>query len=110
MKWVIIVDDSNQPSVVLNANTFLREVLFGEEAINPFKYCHQPIIVEDAGTLLGKVISDFKVYPKSRADDVIEHDLILIWGKEKRIITGTDIPGRLLRGISLRDIGQSVTR
>ena len=107
MKWVIIVDDNNKPSLVINANAFLREVLFGEELINPFKYCHQPIIVKDSSTLLGKVISDFKVYPKSRSDDVIEHDLILIWGNEKRIITGADILGRLLRGISLRDISRS---
>ena len=106
MKWVIIVDDSNNPSMVLNANAFLREVLFGEEPINPFKHCHQPIIVKDPSTLLGKVISDFKVYPKSRSDDVIENDLILIWGDEKRIITGADILGRLLRGISLRDISR----
>ncbi|MFW2372725.1 MAG: DUF21 domain-containing protein [Gammaproteobacteria bacterium] len=107
MKWVIIVDDEQRPSLVLNANAFLRDVLFGEGAINPLKYCHHPIIVDDASTLLGKVISDFKVYAKSRADDVIEHDLILIWGKEKRIITGTDILGRLLRGITLRDISRS---
>ena len=106
MKWVIIVDDSNNPSMVLNANAFLREVLFGEEVINPYKHCHQPIIVKDPSTLLGKVISDFKVYPKSRSDDVIENDLILIWGDEKRIITGADILGRLLRGISLRDISR----
>lgn len=109
MKWVIIVDDKQRPSVVLNANAFLRDVLFGEGGTNPLKYCHYPIIVEDSSILLGKVISDFKVYPKSRADDVIKHDLILIWDNEKRIITGADILGRLLRGISLRDIGQSVT-
>lgn len=106
-KWIIIVDDSNQPYVVMNANAFLREVLFGEGPINPFNYCHHPIIVKDSSTLLGTVISDFKVYPKSRADDVVEQDLILIWDKEKRIITGADILGRLLRGITLRDISRS---
>jgi len=37
-------------------------------------------------------------------DDVIDDDLILIWFKEKRVITGADILGRLLRGIALRDI------
>jgi len=33
-------------------------------------------------------------------DDVIEHDLILVWHKQKRIITGSDLLGRLLRGIA----------
>jgi metal transporter CNNM len=37
-------------------------------------------------------------------DDVIDNDLILVWGEEKRIITGSDILGRLLRGISINEI------
>ena len=32
-------------------------------------------------------------------DDVIDEDLIIFWGEKKRIITGADILGRLLRGI-----------
>jgi hypothetical protein len=31
---------------------------------------------------------------------VIENDLILVWGVRKRIITGSDLLGRLLRGIA----------
>ena len=33
-------------------------------------------------------------------DDVIDLDLILVWGRQRRIITGADILGRLLRGIA----------
>jgi hypothetical protein len=33
-------------------------------------------------------------------DDVIDHDLILYWGREKKVITGADLFGRLMRGIS----------
>jgi hypothetical protein len=40
-------------------------------------------------------------------DDVIDHDLILLWADEKRVITGADILGRLLRGTSLQDIRRS---
>ena len=68
---------------------------------------HRPIIVKDSSTLLGKVLSGLRVYPQSEVDDVVDNDLILIWAKEKRVITGSDILGRLLRGIALRDIGQS---
>jgi hypothetical protein len=32
-------------------------------------------------------------------DDVVDNDLILVWGEQKRIITGADLLGRLLRGI-----------
>ena len=105
-KWIIIVDEHNQPHLVMNANGFLREALFGEKAINPYIHCHRPILVKDSSTLLGRVLSKLRVYPKSEVDDVIDNDLILIWSDEKRVITGTDILGRLLRGIALRDIAK----
>ena len=50
-------------------------------------------------TRLERVIRQFKVYPQDPEDDVIDQDLILYWGEEKRILTGSDILGRLLRGI-----------
>jgi hypothetical protein len=36
-------------------------------------------------------------------DDVIDNDLILVWADEKRVITGADLLGRLLRGIAVRE-------
>lgn len=105
-KWVILVDDQQQPCMVLNANAFLRKALFSTEKINPENYCHRPIIVTDVNTLLGKVLSGLRVYPESEGDDVVDNDLILLWSKERRIITGADILGRLLRGIALRDPGR----
>jgi len=103
-KWVIITDEHHQPSLVLNANAFLRDVFMGKESIDAFAYCHHPIIVTDPETLLGKVVTQLKVYPESMADDVVDDDLVLIWSDEKRVITGADILGRLLRGIVLRDL------
>ncbi len=104
-KWVIIVDDkSNQPCVVLNANAFLRDALLGDKSITPMHYCHRPILIEDASILLGHVLTQLKVYPSNDIDDVIDNDLILIWSDQKRVITGADILGRLLSGISLREL------
>jgi len=103
-KWIIILDEQEQPYMVLNANAFLREALFSQKRINPYAFCHRPIIVTDLKTLLGKVVAKLKVYPKSDIDDVVDDDLILIWSKEKIVITGSDILGRLLRGIAMRDI------
>ena len=48
---------------------------------------------------LGDVIGRMKVAPERPGDDVIDHDLILVWGTQRRIITGADLLGRLLRDI-----------
>ncbi|PTN12267.1 DUF21 domain-containing protein [Nitrosomonas aestuarii] len=103
-KWIILIDEYDQPRMVLNANAFLREALFGSGPVNPYVYCHRPIIVKDPNTLLGKILSRLQVNPNSMVDDVVDDDLILIWSDEKRVITGADILGRLLRGITKRDI------
>ena len=102
-KWVIIVDDSQKPLLVLNANAFLRAELFSTGPVNPHQFCHRPIVVTDVKVLLGNVLSDLKVYAESDADDVVDDDIILIWAEQKRVITGSDILGRLLHGISHRD-------
>ena len=33
-------------------------------------------------------------------DDVVDHDLVLVWTEQRRVITGADLLGRLLRGIA----------
>ena len=81
---------------------FLRDALFGKEPFRPYSYCHRPIVVSDAVTPLGEVIQKLRVHPEHSEDDVIDNDLILCWDKEKRIITGADLLGRLLRGIAGR--------
>jgi len=69
------------------------------DAVNPIHYCHPPVIVIDPSTSLEKVISQLKVSLKKSNDDVIDQDIILLWGSVKKVITGSDILGRLLRGI-----------
>jgi metal transporter CNNM len=100
MKWVIITDPAGEPVFVLDAHHFLRDALFDELDVNPNTYWHRPIIVRDPKARLGDVIGLMKVVPEEPGDDVIEHDLILVWHKQKRIITGSDLLGRLLRGIA----------
>jgi len=38
----------------------------------------------------------------------VDHDVILIWAEQKRVITGSDILGRLLRGISRRSVNSKL--
>ena len=48
---------------------------------------------------LGDVISRMKVAPERPGDDVIDRDLILVWGGQRRIISGAELLSRLLRDI-----------
>gem|GEM_PF-200957 len=100
MKWVIVTDTLGEPAFVLDAHHFLRDALFNQLEKDPTAYWHRPIIVRDPRTRLGEVIGLMKVMPERSGDDVIDHDLILVWSTERRIITGADLLGRLLRGIT----------
>jgi hypothetical protein len=102
MKWVIITDRaSGEPVFVLEAHHFLRDALFNELASDPTAYWHRPIVVRDMRARLGDVIGRMKVLQERPDDDVIENDMILVWGPQRRIITGSDLLGRLLRGIAI---------
>jgi len=101
-KWVIITDPNKEPKLVLNADQFLRDLMYEKELRNVYTYCHRPIVVHQPSVMLGEVMLKFKVQAEHAEDDVVDNDLILYWAKEKRIITGADILGRLLRGIVKR--------
>jgi hypothetical protein len=98
-KWLVITDGNGEPKATLNSDSFLRAALFGGPQFNPLLYCHRPIIIKDEHATLGEVIPGLKVHPERSGDDVIDEDIIIFWGREKRIITGSDILGRLMRGI-----------
>lgn len=98
-KWIILNDLQNEPRMVLNADRFIRSILFASDSFNPYWHCHRPIIIKDEQATLGQVIPRLKVNPEHSDDDVIDEDIILFWGEEKKVITGSDILGRLLRGI-----------
>jgi hypothetical protein len=110
LKWVIIVDPTGEPAFVLDADHFIRDAVFGEMSTNPETYWHRPIVVRDMTARLGSVLGRMKVKPERPDDDVIDDDLILVWGEKKRIITGSDLLGRLLRGIVAIERDQSRAR
>jgi len=99
-KWVILTDNNDEPKFTLNSDGFLRSALFDGPPFNPLRHCHRPIIIRGDDTPLGEVIPKLKVQPEHFDDDVIDEDIILIWASQKRIITGSDILGRLMRGIA----------
>lgn len=65
-------------------------------------FCHGPVIISDDDELLGDVLLRLRVQPEGAGDDVVDRDIILLWGRSRRVITGADILGRLLRGIARR--------
>jgi hypothetical protein len=99
-KWVVFTDAKKMPAWVLDADGFLRHALFKLPRPSPSWYCHRPILITDGATRLGNILHHFKVKGTLPHDDVIEQDIVLLWGTSKRILTGADILGRLMRGIS----------
>jgi hypothetical protein len=109
-KWVIVTDQDGGARLALDSDSFLRGAFFEKGGLHPLAHCHRPIVVSDPATRLGDVIDRLEVWPERLGDDVIDQDMVLVWGKTRRIITGADIPGRLLRGIAERaDVAFSVS-
>lgn len=99
-KWVFFVSTNDEPLLALDADGFLRAAVFSEQPVCILEFCHRPIVVYDTGTPLEEVLTRLEVEKESIDDHVIDRDLILVWGKNKRVITGADILGHLMRGIS----------
>lgn len=101
-KWIVITDPGGAPRLALNGDAFLRAALLDEGPCNPYAFCHRPLVVEEPTRPLGPILHQLRVEPLNLEDDVVDLDLILLWGSEKRVVTGADLLGRLLRGIATR--------
>ena len=103
-KWIILTDTTGEPKLALDSDAFLRSVLSEGDEFNPLKLCHRPIIFRDPKTSLEEAMVRLKVYPERLGDDVVDDDIILLWSDEqRRIVTGSDVLGRLLRGIAQQE-------
>jgi metal transporter CNNM len=98
-KWVILTDSRNYPCYALDSDKFLREALLGSPSFSPWQCCHSPIIVEDQKISLGDVILQMKNSSNRADDSPIDKDIVLVWGANKKIVTGADILGWLLKGV-----------
>lgn len=100
--WVILTGTEGTPLLALDADEFLREILHDGSA-RLYYHCHRPIVVNSPDATLEESLTRFAVDKIHGQDDVIDDDVILYWtGTEKRILTGADLLGFLLRGISQR--------
>lgn len=96
-KWVILTDSAGEPRMVLDADGYLRAAFFERDNADLLEHCHRPMVISDPEQPLGEVLANLK--DRDQPGDIVEDDVILVWGDQKRVITGTDILGRLLRGI-----------
>jgi len=103
---VVITDQASWPQLVVDTEAFIRAALFDQDNFLPLSFCHRPIVVTDPTLHLGAVIHRFRVRRLHRDDDVLDEDVILLWSDQRRIITGSDILGRLLRGIVRSEPGR----
>jgi len=96
-RWVLITVNDGPPALALDAPGFLRDVLFDGNSVDPRHYCHAPIVIRDRRADIGDVVGRLKAEP---GDNVIPDDLIVVWGEQRRVITGADLFGYLMRGIA----------
>ena len=99
-KWVVLISPSGEPLRVLDADAFLRAAVFGRKVPEIEPFSHRPIVVRSSATKFGEVLPRLRSRREQAGDDVIDRDLILVWAEDRRVITGADILGRLLRGIA----------
>ncbi len=102
--WVVLTDPQEHPRLIMDADGFLRAVLLDQGAhIDPYPFCHQPIVIQSDETPIGDAILQLKLaHGHKLADDhALVRDVILVWTPSvRKIITGADIFGRLLKGIN----------
>ena len=101
--WVVLADESGHPHLILDADGALRAALLEKDRpFDIYDFCRRPLVVRDPNLTIGDVILRLKATRAAdEPDDTpIDYDAVLVWGDNPRIITGADILGRLLKGIT----------
>jgi hypothetical protein len=101
-KWVVLVNHKQSPQLVLDADGYLRSLMFSDKNLDSYIFCHRPVIIRDKNCTLGRALSELKQAANLEevSTDVLNHDLVILWtSSAKRVITGADVLGRLLKGI-----------
>jgi hypothetical protein len=85
----------------MDSDAYLRAALIGSGDDDGYAYCHRPIIIENPNRPLGSVILDLRRGMEETSDEAIVRDIVLLWTESvKKVVTGADLLGRLLRGMS----------
>jgi CBS domain containing-hemolysin-like protein len=102
--WVVLTDHQDHPGLVVDADGLLRAALLNLDlAFDPYRYCHRPILILDDTEPLGDIMLRLKLSDSEDVahDGALVKDVVLVWTPDlRKIITGADILGRLLKGIN----------
>jgi metal transporter CNNM len=95
-RWVVLTDSTDAPRLLLDANRFLRAAFSSSESdLDPRDHCVEPVVTTNPNDTLEKVLGNAKV-PEN---DSTERGIILLWDKQRRIITHFDVLKRLFQGV-----------
>jgi len=102
--WVVLTDEQDLPCLLVDADGLLRAALLNlDMAFDPYRYCHRPVLVLDEAEPLGGIIMRLKLSESKDVthDGALVKDVVLVWTPTlRKIITGADILGRLLKGVN----------
>ena len=98
-KWIVLTDSKENPKLVMDADGFLRSALLDVGVTDPLDFCHKPFVVKNPHIPLGDILEKIPDEMDGENGITLERDLVLVWGETRRIITGSDILERLLKGI-----------
>jgi len=107
-RWVVLADDSGEPQLLLDADGALRAAVYdSDKPFDIYDYCRRPLVIRDSNKTIAEVIAYLKTLRTAGEPDdaAIDYDAVLIWTEQPRIITGADILGKLLKGISPQNSG-----
>lgn len=108
-KWVLLTDEQDSPLLMLDADGFIRSTITEDAVKDPYFYCHRPLIIKNTKCSLGEAMKNLKLAHdlEPHSDEVLHADVMLVWSDtEKRVITGADILGRLLKGVGSNEINK----
>jgi metal transporter CNNM len=106
--WAVIVGERGMPQLVIDTTKYLSNIHACGEGVDIYSCCHRPVVVDDDQTTLDAVLGEFVVEASDKDDHLVDRDVVLYWTPdEKRIVTGADIFGRLLKGIARREDSQN---
>ncbi len=104
----VVINEQGVPQLVIKTMEYLSKLYSEGESVDIYSCCYRPVVVSDPKATLDTVLGEFVVEAFDKNDDVVDRDVVLYWTEEeKRIITGADIFGRLLRGIARREVAVS---
>ena len=99
-KWVIVTDADGEPRFAVDTNEFLRDALFSDREFAPRSHFIRPSIITNAYETVGTALGHLASATASPGNGLGSETVILVWTHEhKRVITGSDVLGCLLRDI-----------